>query len=126
MQQLTAAGTVAIGSGSANLANDLNVRLDNLQVRDLNELLLGNRALEGVLNATAEIRGTRNDPVVDSNFALTEGVVEGVKFTSLTGKADYSGRAVDLDVRLEQNPQAILTAVGTAPVPGGPGIDRAH
>jgi autotransporter translocation and assembly factor TamB len=120
-QQLTAAGTVAIGSGSANLANSLNVRLDNVQVRDLNELLLGNRALEGVINATAEIRGTRNDPVVASNFALTEGAVEGVKFTSLTGKASYAGRAVDLDARLEQNPQAILTAVGTAPIPNGPG-----
>jgi TamB, inner membrane protein subunit of TAM complex len=121
VQQLTAEGTVAVGSGSANLANNLNVRLDNVQVRDLNELLLGNRSLEGVLNATAEIRGTRNDPVVDSNFALTEGLVEGVKFTSLTGKANYAGRAVDLDARLEQNPQAILTAVGTAPIPNGPG-----
>ena len=96
-------------------------RLDNVQVRDLNELLLGNRALEGVINATAEIRGTRNDPVVASNFALTEGAVEGVKFSSLTGKANYAGRAVDLDARLEQNPQAILTAVGTAPIPNGPG-----
>ena len=32
-QQLTAAGTVAVGSSSANLANHLNVRLDNVQVR---------------------------------------------------------------------------------------------
>ena len=72
-QRLTAAGTVAVGSGSANLANNLNVRLDNVQVRDLNELLLGNRSLEGVLNATAEIRGTRHDPIVASEFALTGG-----------------------------------------------------
>ena len=50
-QRLTAAGTVAIGSGSANLANDLNVRLDNVQVQDINELLLGNRSLIGVINA---------------------------------------------------------------------------
>ncbi|HKY22824.1 MAG TPA: translocation/assembly module TamB domain-containing protein [Vicinamibacterales bacterium] len=120
-QQITAAGTVAIGSGSANLANDLNVRLDNVQVEDINELLLGNRALAGVINATAEIRGTRNDPVLQSSFALTGGSVEGVKFNSLSGKANYSGRAVDLDARLEQTPQAVLTAVGTAPIPNGPG-----
>jgi len=120
-QQLTAAGTVAIGSGSANLANNLNVRLDNIQVQDINELLLGNRALAGVLNASAEIRGTRNDPVVQSNFALTAGTVEGVKFNALAGKAQYSGRAVDLDARLEQTPQAVLTAVGTVPIPNGPG-----
>jgi hypothetical protein len=120
-QQLTASGTVAIGSGSANLANDLNVRLDNVQVQDINELLLGNRAVSGVLNASAEIRGTRNDPVLESSFALTSGSVEGVAFNALTGKARYSGRAVELDARLEQTPQAVLTAVGTAPVPNGPG-----
>lgn len=121
IQQLTASGTVAIGSGSANLGNNLHVRLDNVQVQDINELLLGNRAVAGVLNASAEIRGTRNDPVLESSFALTSGSVEGVKFNALTGKATYAGRAVDLDARLEQTPQAVLTAVGTAPVPGGPG-----
>ncbi len=120
-QQLTAAGTVAIGAGSENIANNLNVRLDNIQVQDINELLLGNRALAGVLNARAEIRGTRNDPIVESNFALTAGTVEGVKFNSLSGKAQYAGRAVDVDARLEQTPQAVLTAVGTAPIPNGPG-----
>ncbi|HET9467242.1 MAG TPA: translocation/assembly module TamB domain-containing protein [Vicinamibacterales bacterium] len=120
-QRVTAAGTVAIGAASANLANDLNVRLDNVQVQDINELMLGNRALQGVLNATAEIRGTRTNPVVESEFAITAGTVEGVKFNALTGKANYSGRAVDVDARLEQTPAAVLTAVGTIPVPNGPG-----
>ena len=120
-QRLTAAGTVAIGAGSKNLANKLNVRLDNVQVQDINELLLGNRSLTGVINATAEIGGTRSDPVVRSDFAITGGAAEGVKFNSLTAKATYSGRAVDVDARLEQTPQAVLTAVGTAPIPNGPG-----
>lgn len=120
-QRVTAAGTVAIGTASANLANNLNVRLDNVEVQDINELLLGNRSLAGVLNASAEIRGTRNDPVVQSDFAVTGGTVEGVKFNALTGKASYSGRAVDVDARLEQTPAAVLTAVGTVPVPNGPG-----
>ncbi len=120
-QRLTAAGTVAVGAGSANLANDLNVRVDNVQVQDINELLLGNRSLAGVLNATAEIRGTRNDPIVQSDFAITGGTVENVNFNSIAGKANYSARAVDVDVRLEQSAAAVLTAVGTIPVPNGPG-----
>jgi hypothetical protein len=120
-QRMTAAGTIAIGASSANLANNLNVRLDNVQVQDINELLLGNRSLAGVLNASAEIRGTRNDPVVQSDFSVTGGNVEGVKFNALTGKANYAGRAVDVDARLEQTPAAVLTAVGTIPVPNGPG-----
>ncbi len=120
-QRVTAAGTVAVGASSATVANNLNVRLDNVQVQDINELLLGNRTLQGVLNATAEIRGTRNDPVVQSEFAVTGGTVEGVTFNSLAGSAKYSGRAVDVDARLEQTPAAVLTAVGTIPVPNGPG-----
>ena len=120
-QRVTAAGTVAIGASSAALANDLNLRLDNVQVQDINELLLGNRSLEGVINARADIRGTRSDPIVDSDFAITAGTVEGVKFNALTGKAHYAGRAVDVDTRLEQTPAAVITAVGTIPLPDGPG-----
>ena len=120
-QRVTAAGVVAIGASSANLANTLNLRLDNVQVQDINELLLGNRALEGVLNATAEIRGTRSDPVVQSDFSVTAGTVEGVKFNSLAGYCEVLGRAVDVDARLEQTPSAVLTAVGVIPVPNGPG-----
>jgi len=121
VQTLTVEGTAAIGSGSADLANSLNVRLDNVQVHDINELLLGRRAITGVLNANADIRGTRNDPRVAAAFDLKAGSVEGVKFNSLSGKASYYARAVDVDARLEQTTAAVLTAVGTAPVPSGPG-----
>jgi hypothetical protein len=121
VQTLTVQGTAAIGSGSADLANNLNVRLDNVQVRDINELLLGRRAITGVLNANADIRGTRNDPRVAAAFDLKAGSVEGVNFNSLSGQASYFGRAVDVDARLEQTTAAVLTAVGTAPVPSGPG-----
>jgi translocation and assembly module TamB len=120
-QRLAAAGTVAVGAGSANVTNNLDVRVENVQVQDINQLMLGNRALAGVLNATAEIRGTRNDPVVNADFAITGGSVENVKFNSLAGKAAYSDRAADVDVRLEQTPTAVLTAVGTIPVADGPG-----
>jgi hypothetical protein len=120
-QRVTAEGTVAIGAASANAPNDLNVRLENVQVQDINELLLGNRSLAGIINARADIGGTRNNPIVESDFALTAGTVEGVKFNALTGTANYSGRAVDVDARLEQTPAAVLTAVGTIPVPSGPG-----
>ena len=120
-QHLAVAGTVAIGPGSENLTNTLNARFENVQVQDINELLLGNRSLAGILNATAVIRGSRNNPIVQTDFAITEGTVEGVTFVSLSGKADYSGRAVDVDARLEQSASAVLTAAGTVPVPNGPG-----
>jgi hypothetical protein len=121
IQTLSVAGTVAVGSGSANLANNLNVRLDNVQVKDINELLLGTRPLSGVLNANADIRGTRNDPQVEAVVGLTGGSVQGVNFNGLSGRASYSGRAVDVALRLEQSASAVLTAEGTVPIPSGPG-----
>ena len=121
-QAVSARGTVGIGASSANFANSLAIRLDNVQMQDVNELLLGTRSVEGVLNARAVIQGTRNDPVVDSDFAVTAGVIEGVKFNSFSGEAHYTARAVELDARLEQSPTAVLTAVGTIPVPNGPGV----
>ena len=104
---------------AANAANDLNLRLDNVQVQDINELLLGNRSLAGVLNASAEIRGTRNDPVVQSDFAVTGGTVEGVNSTR-SAVRPITGRAVDADVRLEHTPSAVLTAVAPSPFPTVP------
>ena len=91
-ERVTAEGTVAIGAASATLANNLNLRMDNVQVRDINELMLGQRSLDGVLNATAELRGTRADPRVQATFALTNGNVQGVTFESLNGKADTRPR----------------------------------
>jgi len=120
-QRLTAGGTVAVGTASETLVNNLDVRMDNVQVRDINEMLLGQRQLDGVLNATAEIRGTRADPQVQAVFAITNGNVQGVTFESFGGKAEYQAQAANVDVKLQQNPAAFLTAVGTVPVPGGPG-----
>jgi translocation and assembly module TamB len=120
-QQLAVAGTVAVGPGSENLQNTLNARFDNVQIQDINEVLLGDRKLSGLLDASAVIRGTRNNPIVQTDFEITQGMAEGVAFNSLAGKADYSGKAVDLDARLDQSASATLTAVGTVPVPNGPG-----
>ena len=120
-QTISAEGTVAIGTASSHLPNNLSVKFENVQVQDINQLLLGQRQVSGLLNGTAEIRGTRSDPQAQADVSLTSGTVQGVAFESLTGKASYAGKAVDLDARLQQNPTAVLTAVGLMPVPSGPG-----
>ncbi len=120
-QQITANGTVAIGDAAARTPNDLRLRMDNVQIRDINQLMLGQRQFDGLLNATASIRGTRSDPRIDADLRIQNGTVQGVGFESLTGTAAYEGRAATVDLRLQQNPSASLTAVGRVPVPGGLG-----
>ena len=58
---------------------------------------------------------------MQASFSVTGGSAQGVAFQSFGGTADYEGRAVKLDARLQQNASAFLTAVGTIPVPTGPG-----
>jgi autotransporter translocation and assembly factor TamB len=120
-QSITARGTVAVGAASSHLPNNLSVRFDGVQLQDINQLLLSQRQMTGLLNATTEIRGTRSDPQVQADFSVTGGSVQGVAFETLTGKANYADKAVDLDARLQQNPTAVLTATGLMPLPSGPG-----
>jgi translocation and assembly module TamB len=120
-QSISAQGTVAIGTASSQLPSNLNLRLDNVQLQDVSQFFPSQRQVSGLLNATAQVRGTRSDPQVQADFSVTGGSVQGVAFESLTGKANYAGRAVDLDARLQENPSAVLTAVGLVPLPSGPG-----
>ncbi len=53
---------------------------------------------------------------MEGDFTLTQGAFRTFKFESLAGKVDYAGRGMNLDVRLQQTPQAWLTAKGYAPL----------
>lgn len=87
-------------------------------MRDINEIMLGRRSLDGVVDLTADVRGNWKTPVVDATFTLVNGAVEGVKFDGLTGTAVYENNRVLLDARLQQTPTAFVTVKGTTPVPG--------
>jgi autotransporter translocation and assembly factor TamB len=109
-QRIEASG--ALGSPRETLQ----VRTSNVDVAELDRLLLGDQRLAGRLNATAMISGPTKEPRVEGEFTLTQGAFRQFKFESLTGKADYIGRGMNIDVRLQQTPQAWLTATGYAPL----------
>jgi autotransporter translocation and assembly factor TamB len=94
----------------------LQVQTSNVDVAQLDRLLLGDQRLAGRLNATATISGPTKQPRVEGDFTLTQGAFRQFKFDSLAGKVDYTGLGMTLDVRLQQTPQAWLTATGYAPL----------
>jgi autotransporter translocation and assembly factor TamB len=102
----------ALGSPSETLQ----VRTSNVDVAQLDRLLLGEQRLAGRLNATAMISGPTKEPRVEGEFTLTQGAFRQFMFDSLSGKVDYVGRGMNVDVRLQQTPQAWLTATGYAPL----------
>ena len=101
-----------IGSPSETLK----VQAVNVDVAQLDQLMLGQQRLAGRLTATAAVTGETSAPRVEGDFALTQGAFRTFTFESLAGKVDYAGRGMNLDVRLQQSPQAWLTAKGYAPL----------
>src|SRR4030095_1545600 len=98
--------------GSAN--ETLRVKAENVDVAQLDALALGDQRLCGRLNANAAGAGTTAAPSVAADFTLNDGAFRNFKFMSFTGKVDYAGSGVNLDVRLDQDPQSWLTAKGFA------------
>lgn len=118
-QRLAMNGTFLFGNGAEVTApglHDVEVRAERLQIRDLNELMLGDRQIAGVLDGSAHLTGSAAAPEVDGTFSLTNGEVDGVLFESLRGDVDYRDRNLQIDVQLVQTPGATLTATGTVPV----------
>jgi autotransporter translocation and assembly factor TamB len=107
----------------------LHVRTSNVDLAQLDQLLLGNARLTGRLNATAAISGPTAQPRIEGEFALTQGGFRQFMFESLAGKVDYTGIGMNVDVRLQQTPQAWLSATGYAPLSlfrGNPGAVGEH
>ena len=101
-----------IGSPSETLK----VRAVNVDVAQLDQLMLGEQRLAGRLTANASVSGETSAPRVEGDFTLTQGAFRTFKFESFAGKVDYAGRGMNVDVRLQQTPQAWFTAKGYAPL----------
>jgi hypothetical protein len=109
-QRIEASGV--IGSPTERLK----VVAENVDVAQLDQLMLGDQRLGGRLSANATVWGETSAPRVEGDFTLAQGAFRQFKFESLTGKLDYAGRGMNVAVRLQQNPQAWITAQGYAPL----------
>ena len=94
----------------------LQVRAQNVDVSQLDQLMLGNRQISGQLNANASISGPLDAPRAEGEFTLAPGAFRQFTFDSLAGKVDYVRQGVNLDVRLQQSPQEWVSATGYAPL----------
>jgi autotransporter translocation and assembly factor TamB len=94
----------------------LHVRAQQVDVSQLDRLLLGDERLGGRLDADATVSGPLDALRAEGQFTLTQGAFRQFMFESLSGKVDYEGQGVNLDVRLQQSPEAWLNATGYAPI----------
>ena len=112
-QSLDVNGTLAIGSGSPTGAID--VKANNVDLKQLETLALQNRGLSGRLNADARISGSTAAPDVTGKVQITNGGFQNYQYQSLTADVDYKGTRLGLDATLQRSPTEFLTAKGSVP-----------
>ena len=108
-QRIEADGVI----GSAT--EPLHVRVQNVDIAQIDQLLLSNYGMAGRLNATATVSGTTDALRAEGKLTLSPGAFRQFTFEALTGDVAYSPKGLNVDVRLQQNAQAWLTAKGFAP-----------
>jgi autotransporter translocation and assembly factor TamB len=101
----------ALGAGEAG---PLRIDADNVQLAAFAPWI-GEPTLRGALDVDADVRGTLDVPEATATFEVTEGLVRGVAYRSLGGRAAYGPETLTFDVRLVQPDESWIGATGTVP-----------
>jgi autotransporter translocation and assembly factor TamB len=121
-QRISIAGAIPV-EGDGRDADGLNIRLEQVQAGDLNTLLLGDHKVTGVIDGTARIAGSLRSPSGTAEVSVTKGSVDTVPFETFQAEGTYANSRLVLDAHLRENAATELTAKGTIPFRGAPGID---
>jgi translocation and assembly module TamB len=109
-QRIAAAGTFGQPGGQ------LKISVENAELASINTMLLQPPRFSGRIDGSATISGTRAAPQIDGQFKVSQGGFKDFKYESFTGTVSYTGRGVNVDTRLQQNPNNWLTAKGYVPL----------
>jgi len=112
-QSLDVNGTLTMGSGSPTGAID--VKANNVDLKQLETLALQNRGLSGRLNADATISGSTAAPDVTGKIQIKDGGFQDYHYQSLTADVDYKGTRLGLDATLQRSATEHITAKGSVP-----------
>lgn len=112
-QSLEVNGTLTTGTGTPTGA--IEVRANNVDLKQLETLMLQNRGLSGRLNANATIAGSTSAPDVTGKVQITNGGFQNYTYQSLVANVDYKGTRVGLDATLQQSPTESVSAKGSFP-----------
>jgi autotransporter translocation and assembly factor TamB len=131
MDDAVAVQNLKLVSGNQQIAADgmfghpgdaLSVSLNNVDLATVEALLLRPPQFTGRLNASATVTsqpataaGSIGTPRVKADFQVRQGGFRRFHYDMLSGTADYAGKGITLDARLQQNPTTWATAKGYVP-----------
>jgi autotransporter translocation and assembly factor TamB len=95
--------------------SSIQVKVHNVDLARLNELLLQPPQFTGRLNASATIEGTRERPLVNGDFQVAGGGFRQFTYDSFSGTVRYEANGATIDTKLQQNADQWITAKGYVP-----------
>jgi hypothetical protein len=109
-------GRVAIKGAFGAPERTLRASVADLRLDHVDDFMLAENGLAGVLTLEAEITGTLARPTVDATFAVENGAYRGFEYRRAGGTVQYTPSLLRLDVRLDQSDATSLTARGVVPL----------
>jgi translocation and assembly module TamB len=94
----------------------LEVSFDNVDLASIDQAMLRPSQFTGRMNVSSTITGTKEAPRVNADFQINQGGFRQFHYNTLTGTAEYGGKGITLDAKLQQNPTTFLTAKGYVPM----------
>jgi autotransporter translocation and assembly factor TamB len=115
--QLQSAGgqTLAVDGAFGRPGDRLVLKAERIDLSTIDRLLLGDHRLAGRVALDATLSGTREAPVADARFSITDGAFRDFRYQQFAGTAGYAADELRAELRLDQAPGASLTIKGTVP-----------
>jgi autotransporter translocation and assembly factor TamB len=130
LQLTNADQRIAVHGVLGSASEPLDIRVENVDLAEVDRLLLGDERLAGRFAAQAAITGPMKALRAEGRFTVSQGRFRKFTFESLNGQVDYGGRGVMFDARLQATPAEWLAAKGYAPVtlfrPNPEGVGGTH
>jgi hypothetical protein len=112
-QRIAIEGTVGLQDDAES---SLRVQATGVDVSDVLGLAAVDTDADGVLEGTATLGGTRERPLADGTFALTQGRMRNIDVQRVGGRVTFDGTLALVDVELVKDGFARLTAKGVVPL----------
>jgi autotransporter translocation and assembly factor TamB len=109
-QRVDLSGSWRPSGGGALQAKATGLSLDRLTAEPDRPATYG-----GVVQFDATLRGTSDEPIVESQVSITDGRIRRMSYEKLAGTVAYRGGMLEVALQLDQAPGIWMTAVGTIP-----------
>ena len=111
-QRVQVEGTIGL---AADAESSVRVETVNVDIGDALVLAAQDVDADGVLNVSATLAGTRERPLVDGQVMVTEGRVRNIDVKSAGGQITFDGTLAHIDVEIDKDGFAKVTAKGGVP-----------